>query len=327
LITYIYLSADAAKTLENAQILLVLIFQAILKTANQKMTRKILFGGLAYLIGCTLTFTGTTLQAASHQNFASSGAKLAPSKTAGYQAYLVLDATSGKILEEANGRLKWPPASLTKLMLTYIVMEKIYRAELKLSDPVTVSRKAAAIGGSQVYLKEGEVFSLEDLMRATLIESANDAAYAVGEYVAGSKEEFIRLMNAKARSLHMQDTEFHSIHGLPPSKGQLEDVTTCRDLAILAEALLKYPIVLQWTSVRRSRFRNGTFIMTSGNRLLSKMPEIDGLKTGYYRRAGHNIVATAKKGNLRLIVIVLGSPTAGARDAFVKEKINRYFRK
>jgi D-alanyl-D-alanine carboxypeptidase (penicillin-binding protein 5/6) len=327
LITYIYLSADAAKTLENTQILLDLIFQFILKTANQKMTRKILFGGLVYLIGCTLTFTGTTLQAASHQISASSGTKSAPSKTAGYQAYLVLDATSGKILEEANGRLKWPPASIAKLMLTYIVMEKIYRAELKLSDPVTVSRKAAAIGGSQVYLKEGEVFSLEDLMRATLIESANDAAYAIGEYVAGSKEEFIRLMNAKARSLHMQDTEFHSIHGLPPSKGQLEDVTTCRDLAILAEALLKYPIVLQWTSVRRSRFRNGTFIMTSGNRLLSKMPEIDGLKTGYYRRAGHNIVATAKKGNLRLVVIVLGSPTAGARDAFVKEKINRYFRK
>ena len=305
-----------------------LTFQSILKTANLKMTRKILFGGLVYLIGCTLTFTGTTLQAASHQISASSGTKSAPSKTAGYQAYLVLDATSGKILEEANGRLKWPPASIAKLMLTYIVMEKIYRAELKLSDPVTVSRKAAAIGGSQVYLKEGEVFSLEDLMRATLIESANDAAYAIGEYVAGSKEEFIRLMNAKARSLHMQDTEFHSIHGLPPSKGQLEDVTTCRDLAILAEALLKkYPIVLQWTSVRRSRFRNGTFIMTSGNRLLSKMPEIDGLKTGYYRRAGHNIVATAKKGNLRLVVIVLGSPTAGARDAFVKEKINRYFRK
>jgi D-alanyl-D-alanine carboxypeptidase (penicillin-binding protein 5/6) len=304
-----------------------LIFQTNLKMANRKMTRKILFCGLFYLIGCNLAFAGTTLLAASNQISKSPGAQLTTPKTDRCQAYLVLDATSGKILEEANARLKWPPASLTKLMLTYIVMEKIYRAELKLSDPVTVSRKAAAIGGSQVYLKEGEVFSLEDLMRATLIESANDAAYAIGEYVAGSKEEFIRLMNAKARSLHMQDTEFHSIHGLPPSKGQLEDVTTCRDLAILAEALLKYPIVLQWTSVRRSRFRNGTFIMTSGNRLLSKMPEIDGLKTGYYRRAGHNIVATAKKGNLRLVVIVLGSPTAGARDAFVKEKINRYFRK
>jgi D-alanyl-D-alanine carboxypeptidase (penicillin-binding protein 5/6) len=291
------------------------------------MARKTLFCSLLCLIGCNLAFAGTTLLAASHQISKTSNAKLPASKTEPCQAYLVLNATSGKILEETNARLKWPPASLTKLMLTYIVMEKLYRAELKLSDPVTVSRNAAAIGGSQVYLKQGEVFSLEELMRATLIESANDAAYAIGEFVAGSKEEFVRLMNEKARSLHMEDTEFHSLNGLPPSKGQLEDATTCRDLAILAQKLLKYPILLQWTSVRRSRFRNGTFIMTSGNRLLSKMPEIDGLKTGYYRRAGHNIVATAKKGDLRLVVIVLGSPTANIRDAFVKEKINQYFRK
>jgi D-alanyl-D-alanine carboxypeptidase (penicillin-binding protein 5/6) len=291
------------------------------------MIRKILFYAVFFLIGCNLATAGANLLAASNQILKSSSAKSTASKTGSYQAYLVLNATSGKILEETNGRLKWPPASLTKLMLTYIVMEKIYRAELKLSDPVTVSRKAAGIGGSQVYLKEGEVFSLEELMRATLIESANDAAYAIGEFVAGSKEEFIHLMNEKARSLHMKDTEFHSIHGLPPSRGQLEDVTSCRDLAILAEKLLKYPVLLEWTSVRRTRFRNGTFMMTNGNRLLSKMPEIDGLKTGYYRRAGYNIVATAKKGDLRLVVIVLGSPTAGIRDAFVKEKINQYFRK
>ena len=291
------------------------------------MTRKTFFCSLLCLIVCQLALAGTTLLAASHQISKSSAAKSAPSKTEPYQAYLVLNATSGKILEEKNARLKWPPASLTKLMLTYIVMEKLNRAELKLSDPVTVSRNAAAIGGSQVYLKQGEVFSLEELMRATLIESANDAAYAIGEFVGGSKENFIRLMNEKARSLHMEDTEFHSLHGLPPSKGQLEDVTSCRDLAILARKLLKYPVLLQWTSVRRSRFRNGTFIMTSGNRLLSKMPEMDGLKTGYYRRAGHNIVATAKKEDLRLVVIVLGCPTAGTRYAFVREKINQYFRK
>jgi D-alanyl-D-alanine carboxypeptidase (penicillin-binding protein 5/6) len=290
------------------------------------MKRKIFLCGFFGLIGCSLVLAGAKLFAASHPVSKSSGAKSAAPKTGTYQAYMVLNEPSGKILEQTNADLKWPPASLTKLMLTYIVMEKLYRAELKLSDPVTVSRKAAGIGGSQVYLKEGEVFSLEELMRATLIESANDAAYAIGEFVAGGKEEFIDLMNAKARSLHMKNTKFHSIHGLPPSKGQLEDVTTCRDLAILAGKLLKYPVVLEWTSVRRTHFRNGTFIMTSGNRLLSTMPEIDGLKTGYYRRAGHNIVATAKKGDSRLVVIVLGSPTAGIRDAFVKQKINQYLR-
>ncbi len=288
------------------------------------MTRKILFHSLLFLVGYNLAFTGTSLHAGTRQISKNPGATFTASKTDNYQAYLVLNATSGKILEEKNSSLKWPPASLTKLMLTYIVMEKIYQAELKLSDPVIVSRNAAGIGGSQVYLKEGEVFSLEELMRATLVESANDAAYAIGEFVAGSKEEFVQLMNAKARSLHMKNTEFYSLHGLPPSRGQLEDFTTCRDLAILAEKLLKYPIVLQWTSVRQTRFRNGTFIMTNSNRLLSKIPEIDGLKTGYYRRAGHNIVATAKKDNLRLVVIVLGSPTAGKRDAVVREKISQY---
>ena len=196
---------------------------------------------------------------------------------------------------------------------------------MKLSDQIKVSRKAAGMGGSQVYLKEGEVFTLADLMRATMIESANDAAYAIGEFVAGSKDDFIRLMNAKARSLHMVDTEFYSLHGLPPSKGQIADVTTCRDLSVLSRKLLKYPKILEWTSVRRDRFRNGTFFMTSGNRLLSKMPKVDGLKTGYYRRAGHNIVATAKKEDLRLLVIVLGSPTARIRDAFVMQKFKEYF--
>lgn len=287
--------------------------------------RKFFFFSLVFGICYNLAIPSPALYAASHPNKQASESQLIAKKTNNYQAYLVLNATTGRILEAHNAFLKWPSASLTKLMLAYIVMQKIYRAELKLSDQIKVSRKAAGMGGSQVYLKEGEVFTLADLMRATMIESANDAAYAIGEFVAGSKEEFIRLMNAAASSLRMKDTEFHSLHGLPPSKGQIADVTTCRDLSILSRKLLKYPKILEWTSVRRDRFRNGTFFMTSGNRLLSKMPEVDGLKTGYYRRAGHNIVATAKKDNLRLLVIVLGSPTARIRDAFVFEKFNKYF--
>ncbi len=287
--------------------------------------RKFFFFSLVFGICYNLAIHNPALHAGSHPNKKGSREKLVTAQKNHYQAYLVLNAATGKILEEKNARLKWQPASLTKLMLAYIVMQKIYKAELKLSDQIKVSRKAAGMGGSQVYLKEGEVFTLADLMRATMIESANDAAYAIGEFVAGSKEEFIRLMNATARSLHMVDTEFHSLHGLPPSRGQIADVTTCRDLSILSRKLLKYPKILEWTSVRRDRFRNGTFFMTSANRLLSKMPEVDGLKTGYYRRAGHNIVATAKKEDLRLLVIVLGSPTAGIRNAFIMQKFKKYF--
>lgn len=288
------------------------------------MMRKFFLFSLVGFVCYHMIAGNPTMYASSHQNNSTAVNKNAVNIN-NYQAYLVLNATTGKILEGKHARLKWPPASLTKLMLAYLVMEKVYKAELKLSDPIKVSREAAGMGGSQVYLKEGEVFALADLMRATMIESANDAAYAIGEFVAGSKEKFIRLMNAKAKSMHMVDTEFHSLHGLPPSRDQLEDVTTCRDLAILAAKLLKYPKILEWTSIRRDRFRNGTFFMTSGNRLLSKMPEVDGLKTGYYRKAGYNIVATAKKRDLRLLVIVLGSPTARLRDAFVKEKFNKYF--
>lgn len=289
--------------------------------------RKFFFFSLVFGICCHLTVHCPTLHAGSHPDKHGSKSKLIARKTNRYQAYLVLNATTGQMLEAHNAFLKWPPASLTKLMLAYIVMQKIYRAELKLSDQVKVSGKAAGMGGSQVYLKEGEVFTLADLMRATMIESANDAAYAIGEFVAGSKENFIRLMNTTARSLHMVDTEYHSLHGLPPSRGQTADVTTCRDLSVLSRKLLKFPKILEWTSVRRDRFRNGTFFMTSANRLLSKMPEVDGLKTGYYRRAGHNIVATAKKDNLRLLVIVLGSPTARMRDVFVMQKFKEYFAK
>ena len=289
------------------------------------MRRKFFLLGLLGFIGCHLFIGSATLHAGSRPPKKAAAGRSNAAKPNRYQAYLILNANTGQVLEAENAFLKWPPASLTKLMLAYIVMQKIDRGELRLSDQIKVSRQAAAMGGSQVYLKEGEVFALADLMRATMIESANDAAYAIGEFVAGSKEEFIDLMNARARSLHMQNTVFHSLHGLPPSKGQLADVTTCLDLSILSRALLKYPAILEWTSLRRDRFRNGTFFMTSSNRLLSKMPEVDGLKTGYYRRAGHNIVATAKKEDLRLLGIVLGSPSARVRDAFVMQKFKEYF--
>ena len=120
-------------------------------------------------------------------------------------------------------------------------------------------------------------------MKAVLIASGNDAAYAVAEHVAGTAEAFIKLMNEKAKALNMADCEFHSVHGLPPSKGQQEDSSSCSDLAILARELLKYPKILEWTSVPSAGFRDNKFIMNNHNKLLFKFPGTDGLKTGYYR--------------------------------------------
>ena len=241
------------------------------------------------------------------------------------QAYMVVEATTGKVLEGQQVHQKWPPASITKLMVALLVMEKVSTAEVHLDDRVTISRSASKMGGSQVYLKEGEVFSLGDLMKAMLVASANDAAYAIAELIAGSEEQFIHKMNEKAKALGMSDTTFRSVHGLPPSKDEDEDITSCYDLALLARAVLKYPRILEWTSIKQDSFRDGMFILNNHNKLLFKMPGLDGLKTGYYRKAGYNVVATAERKDLRLVAVVLGSPTAKTRDALVVEKLKANF--
>jgi D-alanyl-D-alanine carboxypeptidase (penicillin-binding protein 5/6) len=203
-------------------------------------------------------------------------------------------------------------------------MEKLSANEIKLTDTITASRDASKMGGSQVFLKEGESFTLEELMKAMLIASANDAAYAIAEFIAGNKDKCVDLMNEKARALNMNDTEFRSVHGLPPSQSEEEDFTSPEDLAILARHLLKYRKLLEWTSARSEPFRDSTLIMVNHNKLLGRMSSIDGLKTGFYRKTGYNIVATAKKGDLRLIVVVMGSPTAKVRDEMVEEKVKKY---
>ena len=241
------------------------------------------------------------------------------------QALIVTDAATGKVLEEQNAQERRGPASITKLMVALIVMEKLAKGEIKLEDKIRVTKEASKIGGSQVFLAEGEEFTLEEMMRAMMIASANDAAYAISEQLAGSSQEFVALMNERAKTLGMKDTEFHSVHGLPPGKDQKEDLTTAYDLAILARELLKYPKLLEWTATKSAGFRDGKFMLNNTNKLLTKMPEVDGLKTGFYRACGFNIVATAKKGGLRFIVVVMGSPAGKVRDAVAMEKLRKYF--
>ncbi len=241
-----------------------------------------------------------------------------------YKAYIVMEASTGKVIEGANTHLRWPPASITKLMVSLLVMEKLSANEIKLTDTITASRDASKMGGSQVFLKEGETFTLEELMKAMLIASANDAAYAIAEFIAGSKDKCVDLMNEKAKALNMTDTEFRSVHGLPPSKGEEEDLTSPEDLATLARHLLKHRKLLEWTSARSEPFRDETLIMVNHNKLLGRMSSIDGLKTGFYRKSGYNIVATARKGDFRLIVVVMGSPAARVRDDVVEEKVKKY---
>jgi len=272
-----------------------------------------------------IPFTNAEGAKKNSRNQKASKAKAVAEKEEPFKAYIVMEAMSGKVIEGENIHLKRPPASVVKLMVALVVAEKVAKGEAKLTDQITVSREASKIGGSQVYLKEGETFSLEELIKATLIASGNDAAYAVAEHIAGSKDEFIKLMNEKAKSLDMADSEFHSVHGLPPSKGQEADLSSSNDLALLGRELLKYPKIIEWTSVKSEPFRDGKFIMNNHNKLLTRMAGTDGFKTGYYRETGFNLVATAQKNGLRFIVVVLGSPTAKVWDDIAVEKFKKAF--
>ncbi len=250
---------------------------------------------------------------------------LPPEKVEPYKAFIVVEAETGTVIEGENVHLKCQPASITKLMLASVVLDKLKSGQIKLDDKVTVSPEASAMGGSQVYLKAGEIFSLDEMMRAVMVASANDAAYAVAEFVAGSRNAFVDMMNEKAGKLNMVDSQFHSMHGLPPSQNQEADMSSPSDLAILARDLVRYPQLLVWTSLKTEPFRDGTLIMRNHNNLMNRFSGMDGLKTGFYREAGYSIVATAKRNDLRLITVVMGSPAAKTRDGIVDEKLKKAF--
>lgn len=243
-----------------------------------------------------------------------------------YAGAIAVDAATGKCLFEDNADVKAYPASVTKLMTLLVILDAIEARELRLREPVKVTREAAKIGGSQVYLREGEVFPLEELIYALTVESANDAAVAMAIHYAGSKPAFVDMMNKRAREIGMKDTVFRSVHGLPPGKGQLPDISTPRDIAILCREVLKKPGALKYTAAKRHLFRADTphpFMMVNHNKLLKSMEGCDGLKTGYFRAAGYSLAATARKDGKRAIAVVLGSTHAKVRNAKAKEILSR----
>lgn len=243
-----------------------------------------------------------------------------------YLGALVMDAATGNILFEDRPDVKGYPASITKLMVLLIYLEGIESKRIHLHDPVTVTAEAARIGGSQVYLKEGEVFTVEDLLYATIVQSGNDAATALAIHYAGDKAGFVHVMNQRAQELGMKDTVFHSVHGLPPARDQLPDVSTPRDLARLSRELLRHPRTLPYTATRERPFRPDApepFIMRSHNHLLTQMEGCDGLKTGYFLKGGFSIAATASKNGVRAVAVVLGSAHRKVRDAKARELLSK----
>jgi D-alanyl-D-alanine carboxypeptidase (penicillin-binding protein 5/6) len=228
--------------------------------------------------------------------------------TAPYAASLLMEPETGTVMFENNEHKPWPTASLAKMMIAMIVAEKLGAGSLKLSDRITTSRNAAAMGGSQVYLREGETFSLDEMMKAIMVHSANDASVAVAEYLGGSTEAFVLMMNREAARLGMKDTHYYSVAGLPPAPGQQADMSSAWDEALLARAMIQYPQIMRWASIDIEPFRGGAFELRNTNHLVRTFPGCDGLKTGFYYQAGFNVVATARRSGMRLIAVVLGSP-------------------
>ena len=246
-----------------------------------------------------------------------------------YLSALVVDAATGRVIFEDNADAMAYPASTIKLMDLLLVLESVKEGRLSLQDAVTVSTKAANPGGAMVGLRQGESFPLDELLYAMMIHSANDAAIAIAEKVGGSVEQFIARMNERARSLGMKATEFHSVNGLSPSADGRRDVTTARDLSLLAQELLKHDAALRYTSTRERIFRpeggKAKVAMRSHNPLLGKVPGCDGLKTGYIAAAGYCIAATAERNGRRIVVILLGCLKEEARAVKAIELIERGF--
>ena len=229
-----------------------------------------------------------------------------------YRGAIAVDAASGRILFSDHPDEPCIPASMVKMMDLLLVQEMIERGEARTNDMVGVSARAFQTGGSQVYLDPKESFTLEDMLYALMIQSANDAAVAIAEHVAGSCEAMVERMNARAAELGMRDTRFRSVHGLPPDAGGLHDVSTPRDMAILARELCRHPDIFRYTGTDFRVFRPAPrlFEMRTHNPVLqpgSRIAGADGLKTGYTKAAGYSLAVSVLRNGRRVIVVTMGT--------------------
>lgn len=226
---------------------------------------------------------------------------------------ILMDAKTGAVLYEHNADAALPPASVTKVMTMLLVFEAIDSGTLSLTDTVTVSETAASMGGSQIFLAPGEEMSVNDLLKGLIVSSANDAAVALAETIAGSEEAFVVKMNARAEALGMKNTHFENTNGLDDTTEN--HVTSARDIALMTRELVKHEKVFDYTTIWMDTIRDGAFGLTNTNRLIRFYKGATGLKTGSTAKAKFCISATAERDGLSLIAVIMGSPTRDARNA------------
>lgn len=221
---------------------------------------------------------------------------------------ILYDMRSGRELYAQNADRAIPPASLTKIMTMYVIMDQVNAGKFRLDETVKVSAWAAKQGGSRMHLKAGERVTLDRLLMGIAVSSGNDAAMAAAEHVAGSEKAFVRMMNEKAALLGMRNTVFVNPHGLPSEK----QVTTARDMLTLSRSYIKsHPRALRYHQMTEINHRGS--VTHNKNPLLKDCPGADGLKTGWVNASGYNLIATVRRGDTRLIGVVLGSANSRVR--------------
>lgn len=226
---------------------------------------------------------------------------------------ILMEAGTGKILYEQNAEEALPPASVTKVMTLLLVMEAIKEGRISLNDVVTTSERAASMGGSQIFLEEGEQMCVEDMVKSVVIASANDAACALAEYVSGSETSFVKRMNERARELGMNNTTFENTNGLDDTAEK--HLTSAKDIAIMSRELIKHEKILQYSSIWMDTVRNGLFGLTNTNRLVRFYRGCTGLKTGSTSKAGFCVSATAERDGVSLICVIMGAESGDKRNA------------
>lgn len=236
------------------------------------------------------------------------------------KSYVLMDVSNGKLLLGKNQHEKLYPASVTKIMTILLVIEKIDSGKLSLDDKVTASTTAAGKGGSQIWLKEGETMTVDELLRASAIGSANDACTALAEHIAGSEEGFVKLMNERAKELGMNDTNCVNCTGLDDDT--TEHLTSAYDIALMSRELLSHERIQNYTTVWMDQLRSGATELVNTNKLVRFYKGTTGLKTGTTSKAGHCISASAMRNDLHLIAVILGADNSTDRFEGAKKLLN-----
>ena len=237
------------------------------------------------------------------------------------KAYILMDHNSGIILSANNENEKRSPASLTKLMTSYVVFKRLKEEFITLDDDVKISEKAWKTGGSKSFIEVGKMIKLEDLLKGMIIQSGNDASVALGEHVAGSEGTFVLFMNDYAQQIGMENTRFENASGLPHD----DQYTTAKDMALLSSAMIReFPVYYEWYSQKEFTYNNIT--QTNRNKLLFTDSTVDGLKTGWTQKAGYCLVTSANRVDMRLISVVLGSNSPAIRTSETEKLLDYGFR-